>query len=132
MEKPTKIKKAKKKRKNLRDISFGRLIYMQFQKHKAARIALVVLVLLYLSAIFAPMVSPYDPHRRLNIPYMPPQTINFIDEEGKFSFRPFVYGFSKERDEKTYRQVYAIDREKKYPLQAFTIDSLRVQPIQGL
>jgi len=112
-------KKIKKKHRQIEDLSYGRLIYIQFKKHKAALVGLVVLIILYLLAIFAPFVSPYDPQRRLKVPYMPPQTIHFFDKEGDFHIRPFVYGYTEEMDMETFRKKYVIDEEKKYPLYFF-------------
>ena len=87
--------KIKKKHRVIEDLSYGRLIFMQFKKHKAAQIGLIVLILLYLIVIFADFVAPYDPQRRLKAPYLPPQPIHFFDEDHNFHLRPFVYGFNK-------------------------------------
>ena len=111
--------KNKKKRGVSEDLSYGRLIFIQFKKHKAAQIGMIVLILLYLAVIFAGFVAPYDPQRRLKVPYMPPQTLHFFDQEGNFHARPFVYGIKMEINKKTFRREYAIDIEKKYPLNFF-------------
>ena len=112
-------KKIKKKRRQLEDVSFGRLIYIQFKKHKAAQVGLIVLCLLYFVAIFAPFIVPYDPQRRLRVPYMPPQGIHFFDEDGNFHARPFVYGYDMEVDRETFRNKFTIDEERKYSLYFF-------------
>ena len=111
--------KIKKKQRVREDLSYGRLIFIQFKKHKAAQIGLIVLILLYLTVIFADFVAPYDPQRRLKVPYMPPQTIHFFDEDNNFHLRPFVYGFKMETDKEAFRRKYVIDTEKKYPLHFF-------------
>jgi len=111
--------KIKKKRKIREDLSYGRLIFTQFRKHKAAQIGLIVLILLYLVVIFAEFVAPYDPQKRLGVPYLPPQTIHFFDEEGNFHLRPFVYGVKMETDKETFRRKYVVDTEKKYLLHFF-------------
>ncbi len=41
--------------------SQGQLIWARFKKQRAAMIAAIVLVVLILSGIFAPFLSPYDP-----------------------------------------------------------------------
>ena len=112
-------RKNKKKRRVIEDLSYGRLIFMQFKKHKAAQIGMVVLIILYIMVIFAPFFAPYDPKRRLQVPYMPPQTLHFIDEEGDFHIRPFVYGIKLETNKETFRREYTSDTEKKYPLHFF-------------
>lgn len=112
-------RKNKKKRRVVEDLSYRRLIMMQFRKHKAAQIGMVVLIILYIMVIFAPFFAPYDPQRRLKVPYMPLQTIHFFDQEGNFHLRPFVYGIKMEMNKETFRREYTIDAEKKYPLRFF-------------
>lgn len=111
----------RKKKKNLitEDMSYGRLIYTQFRKHKAAWAGLLVLVLLYVLVIFAPFFAPYDPQRRLQIPYAQPQGIHFIDQEGKFHLRPFVYGLKRTTNKETFKREYTIDPKKTYPIHFF-------------
>lgn len=112
-------RKNKKKRRVVEDLSYRRLIMIQFRKHKAAQIGMVVLIILYIMVIFAPFFAPYDPQRRLKVPYMPLQTIHFFDQEGNFHLRPFVYGIKMEMNKETFRREYTIDAEKKYPLRFF-------------
>ena len=60
-----------------------------------ARLALAGLALVYLSAIFAGFVAPYDPtiqHR--DLPFVPPTGIHFIDDTGRWHLRPFVYAMA--------------------------------------
>jgi len=45
------------------DISMARLILMRFLRHRLAVAALVVFLLVVLSAVFANVLSPYDPNR---------------------------------------------------------------------
>lgn len=111
--------KIKKKQRAREDISYGRLIFIQFRKHKAAQMGMIVLILLYLIVIFADFIAPYDPQRRLKVQYMPPQAIHFLDEDNNFHLRPFVYGFKMETNKETFRRKYVIDTEKKYPLYFF-------------
>jgi len=112
-------RKNKKKRRVVEDLSYRRLIMIQFRKHKAAQIGMVVLIILYIMVIFAPFFAPYDPQRRLKVPYMPLQTIHFFDQEGNFHLRPFVYGIKMGMNKETFRREYTIDAEKKYPLRFF-------------
>ena len=59
------------------------LVWMRFKKHKLAVGAAIVLLILYGMAIFAPFISPHDPHERsLAYKKAPPQRIHFIDEDG--------------------------------------------------
>jgi peptide/nickel transport system permease protein len=43
--------------------SMSRLIWNRFKKHRLAVVGLVVLVILVLSATFAPLIRPYDPYK---------------------------------------------------------------------
>ncbi|MBI1298138.1 ABC transporter permease subunit [bacterium] len=95
------------------------LIRWRFLRHRVAVFALGVLVIFYLSALFAEFVSPYDPtNHDTDYMYMPPQRIRFIDN-GQFQLRPFVYGMTSEFDMATFRTTYEIDPTQKYPIYFF-------------
>jgi peptide/nickel transport system permease protein len=56
------------------------------------RFAPVLLALIHGAALFAPFLCPYDPvtqHREFS--YAPPTRIHWIDRDGRFHLRPFVY-----------------------------------------
>ena len=93
------------------------LIWWRFRKHRLAVFGGIVLVIIYLMAIFADFLAPYHPnaHDAKHI-YAPPQKIRFVGEDG-FSLRPFVYGYEMKVDPRTFRRVYTEDRSKVYPLQ---------------
>ncbi|NLS79028.1 MAG: ABC transporter permease [Chloroflexi bacterium] len=96
------------------------LMWWRFRKHKVAIISAVLLILMYLTIIFAEFVSPYDPrinHRKFL--YAPPQKIHFIDRDGKFHLRPFVYGYEGTMDMETLQIRYAEDRDVLYPILLF-------------
>lgn len=96
------------------------LMWWRFRKHKMALLSAGILALLYLVAIFAEFVAPYDPHKYdVKYTYAPPQRLHFIDKSGRFHLRPFVYGYRQERDPKTMKMVFAEDPEKVYPLRFF-------------
>jgi len=96
------------------------LMRRKFRHHKVARASLVILAVLYLSALFADFLAPqqltsYD-SRYVNCP---PTRIHWIDPEGRFHLRPFVYGIGMERDFEKMRRVYAEDRTVMHPLRFF-------------
>ena len=112
-----KDKKDKIEKKKLFVASQWQLIRWKFFRHKLAVGSLVVLAILYLCAIFAEFISPYDPtHNDVQYIYAPPQRIRFFDEEGHFHLRPFVYGRKSELDMVTLRTSYEEDRRYIYPL----------------
>ncbi|HIE58453.1 MAG TPA: ABC transporter permease [Hydrogenothermaceae bacterium] len=64
------------------------------KKNKLAYLSLYILGILYFLAIFADFISPYPydlQHR--DTPYHPPTQIHFVDKNGNFSLRPFVYEY---------------------------------------
>ncbi|MEC0228310.1 ABC transporter permease [Paenibacillus alba] len=97
-----------------------RLIYLRFKKHKLARISLFALALLYAVALFAQFIAPYGlqsyDSKYVNVS---PMGVRFIDAEGKFHIKPFVYDLKSERDPQTMRKIFVPDTAKRYPLQLF-------------
>ncbi len=99
--------------------SQAQLIWAKFKKHKLALIGVAALVILYTIGMFCEFLSPYTPQaRNSSLIYAPPQTIRFV-HEGKFQLRPFVYGYSAERNPETLAQEFVADPEKKYNLSLF-------------
>jgi peptide/nickel transport system permease protein len=49
----------------------------------------------------------------------PPQSIHFVDSEGNFSLRPFIYDYHQERDPETLRRIYSEDTSEKHYLHFF-------------
>ena len=87
-----------------------RLMWWKFRKHRVAVFSLVVLVILYLMAIFAGFLSPYDPNSyNAQYKFVPPMQITFIDGQGNFSLRPGVYKLVGDRDPDTLRITYKTD-----------------------
>ena len=96
------------------------LMRWRFVKHKLAVASLVVLGIFYFGAIFAEFVAPSDPNvfiARLTL--APPQRLHFVDEEGRFHLRPFVYAQEKSLHPVTYAVIYEDDRSTRYPLRLF-------------
>mgnify|MGYP000913360174 CR=1 FL=1 len=95
------------------------LIWWRFCKHKLAVAGAVVLIILYLAAIFAPFLSPHDPYQQ-NTKYReaPPQKIHFRTEKG-FSWRPYTYPLKSAMDMETFEMKYAEDRTKPTPIYFF-------------
>ena len=92
------------------------LMWWRFRRHRMALLSSVVLILLYLAALTWEFLAPYDPLRHdVQSAYAPPQRLRFFDE-GRFSFRPFVYGLKGERDPETFRKIYELDKTVKHPI----------------
>ncbi|MGB4427731.1 MAG: ABC transporter permease [Firmicutes bacterium] len=100
--------------------SQGQLMFRRFRKHKLAVAGLVVLCLFYAVAVFNGFVATSDPAKRnSSYVYAPPTLPRFIDHEGNFHFRPFVYGLKSRIDPDTWERVYEIDHEKRHSLSLF-------------
>ncbi len=91
------------------------LMRRRFFRHKVAVGASVVLAILYLSALFAPFLSPHDPRQRsLAYKEAPPMVVHWF-AEGRL-LGPFVYPLVSELDRETYENVYQEDRAQRYPV----------------
>lgn len=97
-----------------------KLMWWRFRRHKLAMIGLVILACFYLVAIFCEFIAPYDPAER-DTDYIQgsPQVIRFIDEQGNFHLRPFIYGVKEEMNMETWTREFVIDKESKYPFYFF-------------
>ncbi|MGI6705068.1 MAG: ABC transporter permease [Clostridia bacterium] len=123
-QKPQKVQK-KVRRKEFESERFyyasqWQLIWRKFTMHKMAMVAVVGLSILYLMAIFAEFVAPYDGNKRFE-EYLsaPISFIRIYDAEEGFRL-PFIYGFKQERDPETLRLITILDKDQKYPVRFFT------------
>ncbi len=83
--------------------SQGQLIWQRFKKNRSALIGAWVLILLILSGIFAPFLTPYDATiagRDKDYQNGAPQIPSFCDDNG-CSMRPFIYTYERTRSIKT-------------------------------
>ena len=93
------------------------LMWWKFRKHKLALVASVVIVLVYVMAALVEFVAPYDPEQQeASMAYRPPTRIHFVDAEGRWHLRPFVYGTESKRDLESLSLVFADDRTQVYPI----------------
>ena len=95
------------------------LMFLRFRKHKLAIGASVVLIVLYLSALFASFISPIEPNLK-SLPYReaPPQRLHFF-ESSRFYLRPFVYPLQGTMNRQTYKRSYVEVRTEKYFIHFF-------------
>lgn len=102
--------------------SQGQLIWARFKRQRAAMIAAGVLLVLILSGLFAPFLSPYDPTAKgRNADYLngAPQVPQFCDKNG-CSLRPFVHPVTRERSMATnFRWVEKIDEDQRIYMRFF-------------
>lgn len=107
--------------KTKRSLSHWQLMWRRFLKHRLAVCGLVVVIALYTIALFCEFFAPLDPYLRYpQFVNAPPQRLHFVDQEGSFSPRPFVYGLKFSLDMEKFQRVYTPDYSKKYYLRFFT------------
>ena len=80
-----------------------------------------VLVVLYATSLLCEFISPYTPEQRnvraLNAPPMKPR---FVDADGRFHWRPFVYALQMEINDDTWMREYREDHTTRYELELFS------------
>jgi peptide/nickel transport system permease protein len=95
-----------------------KLMWWKFRRHKLAMAGMVIVLLLYLVAIFAEMLAPNDPNKvNASYTYAPPQGLNFFRvEDGDRIFGMYVNGYKSEIDKETLAKTFTIDEEKIVPV----------------
>lgn len=121
---PRFLPKAKKSQKQEENTYFVatqfQLMWWKFRKHHLAVIGMSVLGIFLVLALFAEFISPNEPFSRDNSYTIgPPQALHWIDTQGKFHIRPFVYAAVGTRDPVTLRMIYKENTNEIIPLQFF-------------
>ena len=94
-------------------------ILKQLWKDKFARIALIVLGIIYFALFFADFIAPYSKDfSDRTMAYVPPSKVFTIDENGRFS-RPYTYNYIREFNQETLQITYSFDRSKKHYVKFF-------------
>ena len=96
------------------------LIWWRFRRHRLAMFGLAVLSALILIGAFAGFLAPYASGTR-STAYLsgPPTGIHWIDQDGRFHLRPFIYGRNLERDPVTLRLFAKVDQSVRLPVHFF-------------
>ena len=92
----------------------------QLWKDKFARIALILLGIIYFALFFADFIAPYTKDfSDRTMAYVPPSKIFTIDENGKLS-KPYTYNYKREFDSEDLKIIYTLDRSKKHYIKFFS------------
>lgn len=111
--------RAEVKQEKLLVASQWQLIRWKFARHRLAVISLIVLIILYVTVIFAEFMAPYPPGQfNADMSLAPPQSLHFFDN-GRFQWRPFVYGVASEYNVNNFVTTYTVDKSLKYPIYFF-------------
>jgi len=82
-------------------------------------IALLALALVHIVILAAGFIAPYDPiQQNRDFPFAPPMRLHFIDAQGNFHLRPFVYALEY-HPEASAAVPYEEDRAQVLPLRFF-------------
>lgn len=103
----------------LQEASQYGLMVAKFKKHRLATISFYLLVVMYLIAIFADFVAPYDPQTRFgDLLFANPSRIHIRDAEGNLHL-PFTYGRVSKLDDATFTYTFVEDTTQRFPLRLF-------------
>jgi len=98
-----------------------KLTWWRFRKHRVAMISAVVVLSIYLVALFAEFLAPF-PTDMYNSRYTfaPPQRVHlFLNTEEGLKFQPHVNGFDVEIDPVALRRTFVINPDVVYPIGFF-------------
>ena len=100
--------------------SYMLLVWKRFRRSKPAIIGGLMIVTLLFLAFFSNFFSPNDPGKtNFKQSNTPPQRVHFVDAEGKFHIRPFVYNMMVDLDPVTFAPIWKEDTSKRYPIRFF-------------
>lgn len=98
-----------------------KLTVMRFKRNRLAMVGFVLLIIIYFIALFADFLAPYGKQEYNQfLANMPPKGIHFVDAEGRFSLRPFVYEIKQGYDPVTFAPRYEEDTSARIYLSLFT------------
>ena len=101
--------------------SYWSLVWWKFKRNRSAFIGGVLLVSMYVGFVLIPeFLAPYALESTSEYVEAPPTKLHFVDADGNFSLRPFVYGMERKIDVKTRSRTYAEDTTRMYPVYFFT------------
>jgi len=102
-------------------LSVRQLMWLRFKRNRLALFGGAFLIAIYLSALFAGFLAPYGV-RTTHDEYAsaPPHGIRFVDAQGQFHLRPFVYGLEAAVNPQTFRREYTPIEDEIYPVHFFT------------
>jgi peptide/nickel transport system permease protein len=100
--------------------SYFELVWRRFRRSRVSIVGGLMVLMLIVMAIFAEFFSPKSLYELdLHSSFIPPQKVHFIDAEGKFHWRPFVYNYSLDMDMTTFRSIWTEDTSKIFYINFF-------------
>ena len=95
------------------------LMWWRFRRHQMAVASAIVVLLIYLVALLAEFLAPFNPEiPNAKYLYAPPQPIYFYDSLER-KINPHVYGLTSTVDSASNRRVFTVDYKDKIPVRMF-------------
>lgn len=95
------------------------LVWWQYKKNRLAFFGMFVLGILYIMAIFAAVIAPYEPTERFGgLEMAPPTKVRIRDVDGSFH-RPFIYRYDFRVNMDTLRREFVENTSQRYPILFF-------------
>ncbi len=99
---------------------YFQLVWRRFRRSTVSIVGALMVLMLAFLAVFADFFSPTSISEiNLRSAFIPPQKIHFIDHEGHFHLRPFVYNYTYTVDSKTFKVYWEEDTSKAYEIKFF-------------
>ena len=96
------------------------LMWIKYKRNRLALIGLGVLVFLYASVLLCEFFAPYTLYDKVKgLENHPPTPLRFVDLDGRFQVRPFVYGYQRTVDPATFKTDWQPLRDERYPISFF-------------
>ena len=96
------------------------LMWRKLTRHKLAMLGLLILVTVYGMALFSDVLGTHEVQQRhTGYIYSPPQTIHFVDADGDFHWRPFVYAWKQSRHPVTLELRYVENTDRRFDIRFF-------------
>jgi len=98
--------------------SYFQLVWRRFRRSPVSIVGALMVLMLLILAVFADFFSPTSISEiDLHSAFIPPQKIHFIDADGRFHLRPFVYNYTYTVDPRTFKVNWVEDTSKRYEIQ---------------
>lgn len=105
---------------NLFVASQWQLIWWKFRRHKLAMMSSIVVVMVYLVALFAEFLAPFPTDTVFSkYSYAPPQRLHLFDRSQNFRFAPHVFDYKIEVDPQALRREFTIDEAQQIRVSFF-------------
>ncbi len=115
---PMSVEKLSPEQEKFYMASQWQMMWWKFRRHKLAMASGILLIVVYLGALFAEVLAPYELRsRNARHIFAPPQAIHVFDK-GEF-VGPLVYGYDRKLDLNTLQRIYTPNPDKVQKLRFF-------------